>query len=290
MKTIIAKNVSFCDGVQRAFSMASKFASKKHGYEIFILGSLAHNKSVEEKIGRLGIRKIKNLRSVKKGDRVIITAHGSSEKTFQKIRMKGAKVFDTTCPKVAKVQRIARHYYGKGYKIFIFGDFHHKEVKGINGWTKNSAIIFENLSQARYEAFKLPNGPEAKAILLSQTTQDIRQFQKVSSFFKRNYKNVLIFDTICRSTYLRQREAGQVSKNNKRMVVVIGGKDSGNTKRLWQVCKKNNPNTFWISVLDEPEKALLAKAAKKFSLAVIVSGASTPIWQIREIDKYLRNC
>lgn len=292
MKTIFTKNMSFCDGVQRAFDLVDDFVLKnnKKSGRIFILGALVHNESVSERINRMGIRKIKNLRPVGDGDKVIITAHGSSKAIFDKIASRNAEAFDTTCPKVAKVQRIARHYSAKGYKVLIFGDAKHKEVRGINGWTGGKSVIFENLHHARIAAANFSDGFETRAVLLSQTTQDIRQYKEISSFFKGAYKNIIVFDTICRATFLRQKETNKISKDTKKMVVVIGGKDSGNTKRLWQICKRNNPNTIWISSLKKPERKELAKAAKKFKMAVIVSGASTPRWQIDEVDNYLRNC
>lgn len=290
MKTILVKNISFCDGVSRAYSMVAEFASKNDKKRILILGSLAHNDSVSEKVRQMGIKKIKDLRAIKENDIVIITAHGASKDVFDKILSKKAEILDTTCPKVIRAQRIAKHYADKGCKVLIFGDAGHKEVKGINGWAGHRAIIFPDLAGARKAVEKCSSNKDAEAVFLSQTTQDISEFKKICKYFRANFKKIQIFDTICKATYLRQKEAQRVSGDKNRMVVVVGGKDSGNTKRLWQICKKNNPNAFWVGSLDVFEKKILKNAAKKFKMAVIVSGASTPMWQINEVDNYLINC
>jgi small subunit ribosomal protein S1 len=289
MKIDYARNISFCDGVKRAYQMVEKLALEKKESRIFILGSLAHNESVTQRIQEMGVKKIKSLRNVRRGDWVIITAHGDRKKTFESIRKKGAFVFDATCPKVIKVQKIVEYYSKKGFKVLIFGDKDHKEVKGINGWCENDGLVFQNVSQVKDVLKKLDQKNCQKAVVVSQTTQNVNEFKKATGLLPKKMKKIMIFDTICRATQLRQQEAAKMSKSND-LLVVIGGKESGNTKRLYQICRKNNPNSVWISQLGNEEKKKIEKRMKKASSIGVISGASTPFWQIEEVDIFLKNC
>lgn len=294
MDVKVAKNAGFCGGVNRAFLMVKKeFKKKEKRRRILILGSLVHNENVMSIIKQWGIEKIKTLRSVRNGDIVIITAHGVSKERINKIKAKGAKVFDVTCPNVSKVHRSAFDYYNQGYAIIIYGDRKHKEVKGINGWCKNKAMIVGSRKETEELARKIEKSRKKSPILIvSQTTQNINQFEQAAQIIKQAAKEakrkVKVINTICSATFLRQSEAKTFAKNNGG-IVVVGGKKSANTRQLWKIAKKQNKNVIWIDKLNISAKKRIKNAFKGVKKAGILSGASTPNWDIKETVIYLKS-
>ncbi len=295
MKVDLAKYAGFCGGVARAFVIVEKEfrgrSPRKKG-RVLILGSLVHNEGVMKKIEEMGIKKIKNLRSVKKGDTVIVTAHGVGEKVIQKIKERGAKVFDATCPKVKQVHNHARDYFKKGHEVVIFGDRGHKETKGINGWCDNRALIVEDPVEAKKVEKILEKKRQKKPIVfLQQTTQSLSEFEKIKEILKKIAKKqgrkLKIIKTICIATASRQPEAKIIAKRND-CVLVVGGKNSANTKRLWLVAKKENKNVLWIESLGEKEKRKIKNKFKNCKKVGVLSGASTPKWDIEEAVEFLR--
>jgi (E)-4-hydroxy-3-methyl-but-2-enyl pyrophosphate reductase len=290
----VAKNAGFCGGVHRAFLMVEKeFKRVKRIKRVLILGSLVHNENVTAKIEQWGIRKIKNLRGVSKGDIVIITAHGVSKERIAKIRSKGAKVFDVTCPNVSKVHKTAADYFRRGYQIIIFGDRKHKEVRGINGWCNNRASIVANQKEINGVLRSISNSKKKNPILfVSQTTQNINQFDQVAEKIKKVAKQagrrVKVIKTICDATFMRQSEAKNFAKNNG-SIVVVGGKKSANTRQLWKIAKKQNDKVIWIDKLDKAAKNRIKKLLVGVKKVAILSGASTPHWDIEETKKYLQS-
>ncbi len=295
MKFIIPKNNSFCGGVQRAFNKVKKSFSReiKKGTN-YIIGSLAHNPSVEKKIESWGIKKINNLNKIKKGSRIIITAHGCSRKVVENIKKKGGRIFDTTCPNVKKIHNLVSDYSRRSYNILIFGDKQHKEVKGIKGWCENKPFIFNSVVEARnIIRFLNKNKKGGKFVLVSQTTQSIKKYQSIKKIFKENNQNneikIRIYDTICQACQCRQKEAEELSKKHQ-SVLVIGGGHSANTKRLWQKAKNFNKNVFWIKDIytDQVEKVKKKLSKNNIQETVLLSGASTPEWEIKQIMKRIK--
>lgn len=295
MKIVLAKNSGFCGGVFRAFNLVEKKINNRNsnGFQIYILGSLAHNNSVVKKIQQWQIKKIKSLRNIKKGDTVIITAHGVSEKNLEDIKSKGGKVFDTTCPKVSRIHKLVKKYEKKSFKIIILGDKEHKEVEGIDGWCGNSAIIITSISDAKKLIAKIENKEikSKKFLLVSQTTQNIKNFKKIRELFegvgKKNNVEVKIFDTICRASYLRQEEAEKIAIKND-FVIILGGKESANTKRLWQTAKKVNPKIFWIGEMEKINQEKVLSLVRNSRSVGVITGASTPRWEIDELRRVLK--
>lgn len=290
----VAKNAGFCGGVHRAFLMVEKkFKNSKNKPRALILGSLVHNENVTSVIEKWGIKKIKNLRNVKKGDVVIITAHGVSSDKIRKIKEKGARVFDVTCPNVSKVHKTVSEYNKKGYIIAIYGDKKHKEVRGINGWCNNKAYIIGNRTEIQRFVKKLEKDKLHKPILLvSQTTQNINKFDQAAEAIKKaareTQSKVKIINTICSATFLRQSEAKKFAKNNGG-IVVVGGKKSANTKQLWKIAKQQNKNVIWIDELNEGTKKRIKKALSGVNKVAILSGASTPNWDIAAAVKFIKS-
>lgn len=296
MQIIKAKNIGFCGGVKRAFEMVEDgFKKKDLNKKVFTLGSLAHNRGVEKRIKEMGIEKISNMRKVKKGDTVIITAHGTSSLVYERIIARGAKVFDTTCVNVKRVQALAKEYQKKGWRVLIFGDRKHKEVRGILGHCRMKAEVVGDLREAIKTFNRIKkDGRFDKMVLMSQTTKNTKIFKKISDefrkFSKTTGKELKVFDTICRASHIRQREARKLSKGCD-FSVIIGGGESANTKRLWQIAKVEG-QAYWIKEVKEKLPVALVRKLRKINKkkngkVCIISGASTPPWEINKVEEML---
>ena len=276
MKIIKGKNGGFCFGVKRAVSRAKSLSGDGN----YVLGEIIHNEAVVEELSRLGIKTLDSIDDVefKKGDKVLIRTHGEPKSTFDKLEKAGVEIIDCTCPFVKEIQNIVQEHYAKGYTIAIIGNPNHPEIKGINGWCEQKAIITEDaevLSSLQFE----------KLCLVVQTTYSEEKFNNLLKNFKYSeVKTVDIFKTICYTTIERQKEAEILSKKCD-AVLVIGGANSNNTQKLFNICDKNCPNTFRVvSTADfEYEKI------KSFNKIGIVLGASTPIEQFQEVISHMEN-
>ena len=206
------------------------------------------------------------------GGTLIISAHGAPFKILEKARNKKIIARDTTCPFVKKNQGIIFDLAKKRYKVIIVGNKHHKEVKGLQSFAKNRALVVENIRQAK----KLPKFK--KLGVISQTTQSLENFNKISEILKKKAREIKIYNTICPSILVRQKELLEIIKKVDK-VLVIGSHLSANTKRLVEISKKQGFPTIWINGPEELEKY---KFEKKIRLG-IVSGASTPDYLIKRI-------
>lgn len=268
MKAVLAKSSGFCMGVKRAVDTAKTV----YGEGVFILGEIIHNESVIKQIEALGTRFIESIDEID-GGTLIIRSHGVGKKILDDLSKKQVKVINCTCPFVIKTQRIIEEYFNKGYRIVITGEKNHPEVVGLNGWCENTAtVIDENIDE--FEFFE-----DDKVCLVSQTTYSVEKFEKILEIFKKKtLKSLEIFQTICYTTRERQEEAEILSKTCDAMVVV-GGKNSSNTKKLMRICQGNCENVYFISNPDE----LDYKKLLYFKKVGIVAGASTPNEQSMEV-------
>jgi len=271
LKITLGKHSGFCFGVRRAYDLTR--VNSKDCSEVFILGKLVHNNDVCRDIYKRGIKEIKSLSDIKKGT-VIFTAHGVGPGFYKKASIKGLKIIDTTCPKVMKVQRLAKSFAEKKYQVLVFGDKNHKEVKSIFEWSGRKAKVIGSLKDAE----KLKYDQTKKYCLLSQTTQNVEKFKKVIAYFQKNLKNFAYFNTICPSTNDRQKEVRNLARKND-VVIVIGGKDSANSRMLYEISKKINKKSFFVESGKEFKKKDLAGKTK----IAIFTGASTPEWIIKQI-------
>ncbi|MBQ7340148.1 MAG: 4-hydroxy-3-methylbut-2-enyl diphosphate reductase [Clostridia bacterium] len=270
MKVIIGKNSGFCFGVKRAVDEA--FSLK--GERKFVLGEIIHNESVINKLSDRGIITIDSLDDERfiEGDVLLIRTHGESKTVFDKAKVLGLKIVDCTCPFVKDIQKKVHEHYNKGYQIIIIGNQTHPEIKGINGWCDNSAIITEDCEN-------LPKISADKVCVVVQTTFSEQKFNNIiKNFAFKDLKSVDIFKTICYTTSNRQKEADYISKKCQ-AVLVLGGANSNNTDNLFKICQKNcnavyrliNPTDFDYETI------------KNYKRVGIVLGASTPIEQFQEV-------
>lgn len=273
MSVEVAEKAGFCFGVDRAVKMAYEQVAR--GERVFTYGQLIHNRDVTDDLQSKGVGCIENLDEVRAGDIVIIRAHGVSKKEMDILEGKGAKVVDATCPYVKNIHKIVRREYEAGRQIVIVGDGEHPEVRGINGWCENSAVIIKEEDDIAQLICKKNTN---EAVIVAQTT--IRQdfFKKIQKNIKKHFTNSHFFDTICRATYERQSSAAQLAEKSD-LMLVIGGRHSSNTNKLFDVCKEKCPNTFLIENIKELQQSNLLNNNIKVG---ITAGASTPEWVIKE--------
>ena len=269
-------NDGFCFGVKKAVETA--YSLKREN--IYVLGELIHNEKVVKELAIRGIKTINNLSEIPEGENatVLIRTHGEPKAVFSDAEKKNFSIVDCTCPFVKQIHNIVNEHYKKNYKIVIIGNAEHPEVIGINGWCNNSALITEN-------PLDIMSINDDLVCIVVQTTYSIEKFNEIVKKIKSNaLKKVAIFKTICYTTSVRQGEADKLSKECS-AVLVIGGTKSNNTKKLFDICKKNCENTFMISDADSFDYEKL----KKYKKVGIVLGASTPNEQFQEVISNMEN-
>ena len=275
---IIAENAGFCFGVKRAVDL-SVDTNKNSDSKVYTLGPLIHNEDVVKSLEDQGIYQIDNagIDDMGQEDIIVIRSHGVTPKIIEKIKSTGARIVDATCPYVTSIQRKAKMYHNQGYQIVIVGDPNHPEVVGINGWCENTALVTKNGEELK----NLPN----RVCVMSQTTEKQANYERTLEVVSKQSQEVLAFNTICSATRERQDSAYRVSKMVD-LMVVIGGKQSSNTKKLYEICSTNCKNTILIeNKNDLPDKLLIDPQYHKIG---ITAGASTPEWVIGDVIERLR--
>lgn len=278
-KVILAENAGFCFGVQRAVETSIDI-KKKYNKKIYTLGPLIHNSDVVSFLEQNDIYAIdyENINDLQEGDVVIIRSHGIPEAVFNDLKSRGLQVIDATCPFVTNIQKKVKKYSKEGYNIIIVGDENHPEVIGINGWCDNKATITKNGEFNK----ELSN----KICAVSQTTEKKENWDKTLDAIDDGIREVLSFNTICSATEVRQKSADDLSKEVDAMIV-IGGKNSSNTTKLYEIAKHNCENTIHIENSNElPKEYINNKNLKKIG---ITAGASTPDWIIREVINIMQD-
>ena len=269
MNVILAKNSGFCSGVRRAVDTAMG----ADGRDTYVLGEIIHNKEVIESIEKRGVKSVESLEEVPDGATVIFRSHGVPECYYGECARRGIKILDCTCEFVRKTQRIVSEQYAQGKTIVIIGEAAHPEVKGLLGWCDNSAYVINS------ENAELPDFDGKDVSVVCQTTFSVEKFEKIiENIKKQREKTVAVFKTICYTTIGRQAEAEKIAAKCD-AVLVIGGLNSSNTNKLFEVASKKCANVFRLANADDFDYAKL----KNFSNVGIVSGASTPDAQTREV-------
>ena len=282
MEIIRAKYMGFCFGVLEAINVCNSLVEEKG--KKYILGMLVHNKQVVEDMQRKGFKLVteeellQDVDSLKENDIVVIRAHGTSKKVHEKLKERKVKVFDATCIFVNKIRQEIEIANEKGYSILFMGDRNHPEVKGVISFA-DDIQIFESYE----EATKLKIDLDKTYLLSTQTTLNKRKFEEVKKFFKENYKNVIIFDKICGATAVRQKAVEDLAVKVE-LMIVVGDTKSSNTKKLYEISKRLNDNTYLIE--NEEQLDLDIFSGKK--VVGITAGASTPEETIMNIEKKIR--
>ncbi|MBQ9757380.1 MAG: 4-hydroxy-3-methylbut-2-enyl diphosphate reductase [Clostridia bacterium] len=277
MEIKIADKAGFCFGVDRAVKIAYDNA-KNTDKKIYTYGMLIHNSDVTRDLENMGVRCATEISDIPKNAAVIVRAHGISKKEYEELLDKSIEIIDATCPFVKRIHKIVEEEHGKGRQVVIVGDKNHPEVKGINGWCENSAIIIgadENIDEL------LTKNTEIPLSLVAQTTMRKEKVKKIEKSLKKHFTNAIFFDTICSATEERQIAAAKLSEECD-LMFVFGGSDSSNTNKLFEICREGCPKTFKLENakgLNELAHLLKNKKIKKVG---ITAGASTPDKVIKE--------
>ncbi|PRR81334.1 bifunctional 4-hydroxy-3-methylbut-2-enyl diphosphate reductase/30S ribosomal protein S1 [Clostridium vincentii] len=275
----IAKNAGFCFGVERAVAEALKI-QKQYNKKIYTLGPLIHNNDVVKHLEDNNIFSIslENIDTLENGDVIVIRSHGVAKEVFTELEKRGLIVKNATCPFVTNIQKKVEKFSKEGYDIVILGDENHPEVMGINGWCDNKAIITKD--------GLLPDNLYNKICAVSQTTEKKENWDKTLDTLASKELEVLTFNTICLATTERQESAEELSKKVDAMIVV-GGKNSSNTTKLYNISKENCVHTIHVENSSElPEEYIYNNNFKSIG---ITAGASTPEWIIRGVINIMQD-
>ena len=281
MEVIVAKTAGFCFGVERAVNKVYEQINKQDGRPIYTYGPIIHNEEVVKDLEKKGVQVIETegeLRQLKEGI-VIIRSHGVGRHIYDLLEENQIEIVDATCPFVKKIHRIVKEENEKGRRVIIIGNEKHPEVEGIKGWAGADTIVVESEKQIE----KLTIDPEEKLSIVSQTTFNYKKFQDlVEKFLKKGY-DISVLNTICNATQERQSEARRIASEVDAMIV-IGGKSSSNTQKLYEICRRECENTYYIQTVDdlEPESVSSVRSVG------ITAGASTPKNIIKEVHTNVR--
>lgn len=275
----IAKTAGFCYGVKRAVDKV--YEAIDEGKKIATLGPIIHNKQVVDDLEARGVKAYSDIDEIPEDTAVVIRTHGVKKSVID--GLSGREYIDLTCPFVAKIHKIVKEHYEKGYTILIVGDEKHPEVIGINGWCNDSAIITYD------EKFCMPSEYVEKDIcIVAQTTINKNVFVQIVQNVKNTCKRVVIFDTICSATKDRQEEAYTLSAESD-IMFVIGGRESSNTKKLYAISQEACAETYFIETYEDIPQSIYLKNKK----IGITAGASTPARTIEEVfttmDEKIKN-
>ncbi len=280
MKVKVAQTAGFCFGVKRAVDRVYQLAGEAKG-PIYTLGPVIHNETVVEDLEKKGVHILsgcEELEKLKEGT-VVIRSHGVGRDVYEKISAQGLECVDVTCPFVLKIHRIVEKESAQGREILIFGDRRHPEVEGICGWCHFPANVVSNL--AELENFMVKS--HEKLCVVSQTTFNYNKFQDLVEILEKKRYDSIILNTICDATEKRQREAQAIASESDTMLV-IGGRQSSNTQKLYEICKKECKNTYYIQTLVDLDSEMFRSS----SCVGITAGASTPNKIIEEVHKHVR--
>ena len=270
MEITVAKSAGFCFGVNRAIQCVYDNIGKGN---IYSYGPIIHNKEVIAAIESKGVKTVDSFDGIENGT-VIIRSHGVGEDIYKEIEKKGLNLIDGTCPFVKKIHNIVNKAHKEGKNIIIVGDPVHPEVIGINGWCENSAKVISTDEEAKCLSYsELEN-----ACVVSQTTFERELWKKIAKIIKNTCQSAIVFDTICSATNERQKYAAELARKSD-VFIVVGGKHSSNTKKLYDIASLICKHTFLVESAEELPRDILS-LGDSFG---ITAGASTPEQIIKEV-------
>ena len=292
MEVKLAEHMGFCFGVKRAVDTV--YEQIKNGKTIYTYGSIVNNEEVVRDLAEKGVRVLETREELTELSEVgqeaggsgaaspasvIIRAHGVPEEIFTILQEKHLECIDATCPFVRRIQKKAEEESRKGKHIVIVGNAGHPEVEGIIGWCRGPVTVIKNEEEAR--KFQLSQGK--KVCVLAQTTFNYNKFQGIVEILEERGYNGSVVNTICNATEERQRSARALAAEAD-VMIVIGGKHSSNTRRLYEICSEECAHTYFIQTLED----LCLELPKTARLVGITAGASTPNKLIEEVQNNVR--
>ena len=277
----LADSAGFCFGVKRAIDTVYEFVSSGQG-PVYTLGPIIHNEQVVKDLEKKGVQVAEKIDDIKEENAtLIIRSHGVSKEVIDTLEKNGIAFHDATCPFVKKIHNTVAKYSEEGYQIVIIGSEQHPEVQGILGWTNGRGVVIENQEEAN--AFQIQN-PEQKICIVAQTTFNYKKFQDLVEILSKKGYDILAVNTICNATSTRQKEAEKLASRSDAMII-IGGKHSSNSRKLYEICKNQCENTFFIQTVDD----LRLISLDSFTSLGITAGASTPNTIIQEVLRACQN-
>ena len=280
MEITVAKTAGFCFGVKRAVEKVyDQIATGKK--QIYTYGPIIHNEEVVQDLEEKGVQVINSkeeLEALKEGV-VVIRSHGVGREIYELLERQGLELVDATCPFVKKIHKIVREQCEAGRRVIIVGNEHHPEVEGIKGWGNEYTLAVESLEEFENLALR----PDEKLCIVAQTTFNYNKFQELVEIFEKKGYDISVVNTICNATEERQTEAKEIAAKVDAMII-IGGRHSSNTRKLYEICSRECADTYFIQTLDD----LHLDLPKSVRLVGITAGASTPNKIIEEVQNYVR--
>lgn len=280
MEVIVAKTAGFCFGVKRAVDKV--YEQIEHaGKPIYTYGPIIHNEEVVKDFEEKGVRVIESeeeLKALRDGI-VIIRSHGVGKHVYDILEENGIEIVDATCPFVKKIHKIAQEQNQAGRRLIIIGNESHPEVQGIKGWGNDNTLVVETPDQVD----NLPFSEGEKLCIVSQTTFNYKKFQDIVEKIPKTRYDIFVLNTICNATQERQVEAKEIASQVD-VMLVIGGKNSSNTQKLYEICRRECNKTYYIQTLDDLNPECISSACN----VGITAGASTPNNIIEEVHTNVR--
>ncbi len=279
MEIIRASVLGFCFGVRRAVELAEKALAENTDKTVYSLGPLIHNENALQALSKKGLVTIDENRvgDIPPESVVIIRAHGVAPIVTDALEAKKCKIIDATCPRVKASQKMVERYSSENDYVVLTGDRNHGEVIGIAGYAGKNFSQIQDFTEA--QSFDIPDSDKTNVILLSQTTYSPKEFEKIEALFRTKFHNLAVMNTICPATNERQQALLELCSKVEG-VLVIGGKTSANTKRLYQTAAENCNHAAHIqSAADIPEEFL------KLKTIGLTAGASTPDEIIEKVER-----
>lgn len=282
MNVELAKTAGFCFGVKRAVDTVYQQIEQYRGEKIFTYGPIIHNEEVIKDLRSHGVEVLNDEEELKTADAdvVVIRSHGVAKYIYDILEERGITCVDATCPFVKKIHKIVAEKSAEGSYIVIVGNGEHPEVQGIRGWAGEQVTVVQTQEDA--ERFELPD-KDQKVCIVAQTTFNYNKFKELVEIISKKRYDIVVLNTICNATKERQTEARQIAARVDAMVV-IGDKRSSNTQKLFEICKEECLNTYYIQTLDDLDLNQLGSV----ETVGITAGASTPNNIIEEVQNNVR--
>lgn len=277
MKATVAPGSGFCFGVKRALKIAFD-AARRHDGPVATLGPIIHNPQVVAKLEEEGLKVVASLDEIPSGGTLVVRSHGLPNSVLEEAARRGISVVDATCPFVKQTQDAAAQLEQEGYSIVIVGEEHHPEVLSVTGNLREPAAVVAGADEASRIRVK------GRVGVVCQTTQPSEHLRAVVEALLPQARELRVFNTICEATFERQENALELASHVD-VMLVVGGKNSANTRRLWELCREAGRDAYHIETAEELDPAWFEGKRE----VGVVGGASTPHWIVDEIVRSVEN-
>ncbi len=288
MEVVVAEHAGFCFGVTKAVETVYDQIKEGSAKNIYTFGPIIHNETVVSDLEKKGVRVIGDADELKKamdegsfaeGGTIVIRSHGVTREVQAMLEKTGLEIVDATCPFVKRIHKVVGEESSKGKGIIVVGSANHPEVEGIVSYAGDKCFVIDTLEKAR----EFAETKEKDYTLVSQTTFNKKKFQEIVEIFENNSYNINVVNTICNATDERQTEAEDIASKAD-VMIVIGGANSSNSRKLYEICREKCANTYFIQTLND----LQLEISNAVKLVGITAGASTPRNIIEEVQNYVR--